>query len=63
MASTSGSPATADTALTEATVVAYVLGLGDKTPLSPSPPHTVTEITDGNLNYAWAVRGSSGGGV
>ena len=62
MASTSDSPA--DTALlTEATVVTYVLGLGDKTPLSPSPPHTVTEITDGNLNYAWAVRGSSGGGV
>ena len=60
-----GSPlaATADTALTEATVVAYVLGLGDKTPLSPSPPHTVTEITDGNLNYAWAVRDGSGGGV
>ena len=62
MASTSDSPA--DTALlTEATVVTYVLGLGDKTPLSPSPPHTVTEITDGNLNYAWAVRSSSGGGV
>ena len=61
---TSDSPAIADTALlTEATVVTYVLGLGDKTPLSPSPPHTVTEITDGNLNYAWAVRDGSGGGV
>ena len=60
----SDSPAIADTALlTEATVVTYVLGLGDKTPLSPSPPHTVTEITDGNLNYAWAVRDGSGGGV
>ena len=30
---------------------------------SPSPPHTVTEITGGNLNYAWAVRDGSGGGV
>ena len=53
-----------DTALlTESTVVSYVLSLGDKTPLSPSPPHTVTEITDGNLNYAWAVRDAVGGGV
>lgn len=68
MASTSDSPAIDTALLTEATVVTYVLGLGDKMiplvlGLSPSPPHTVTEITDGNLNYAWAVRDAVGGGV
>ena len=58
-----GSTSVDSALLTESTVISYVLSLGDKTPLSPSPPHTVTEITDGNLNYAWAVRDSSGGGV
>ena len=57
-----GSTSVDSALLTESTVVSYVLSLGDKTPISPSPPHTVTEFTDGNLNYAWAVR-SSGGGV